>query len=232
MNNSSNIQMNKQNDYLGGDLKNGIILNEPNISAVPLTSSHSIENGNSGNSGNNSLNVSNNESTNTNVPSNTSVENSNDLHEHFTDDEPPFHYIGSDIVPNLIEGHKRKFPQYSWMHLDMCSDKLPVVDLVLCRATLQHLPLEHIFAALDNISRSGSKYLLATTFLRQDDLKNKHDIGMGDCNSRNLLKEPFCLSDPLVLHSEQDPWHYYLGLWALPLRYDKEPQRNRGFLYS
>lgn len=131
---------------------------------------------------------------------------------------PDFRYIGGDIVPDLIERHRRTHVEREFMELDFVRDELPVCDLVFCRDVLQHLPVADIKDALINISGSGSKFLLATTHLRQVGWRNRRNIQVGKCNDRNLMLSPFNLANPLVIHSEQDAGNKFLGLWELPLR--------------
>ncbi len=131
---------------------------------------------------------------------------------------PDFRYIGGDIVPDLIERNQGNHPEREFLELDFVRDELPVCDLVFCRDVLQHLPVADIKAALINISGSGSKFLLATTHLRQVGWRNRRNIRVGKCNDRNLMLSPFNLGNPLVIHGEQDAGNKFLGLWELPLR--------------
>jgi len=76
-------------------------------------------------------------------------------------------YTGADIVMDLIYKNKERFKHLSNMNfklLDLTSDPLPEVDLILCRDCLVHLSYENIFKALSNIQSSNCKYLLTTTF--------------------------------------------------------------------
>jgi len=108
-------------------------------------------------------------------------------------------YIGADIVKPLIEENKTKYPGVDFRTLDLTSDDLPKVDLVFVRDCFGHLTNENVHKALDNIKRSGSKYLLATSFTHWD--KNP-DIVDGGWKCINLLIEPFNLK-PLYLINEE-----------------------------
>lgn len=134
-------------------------------------------------------------------------------------DELPrsFRYVGSDIVPKLIEQHRASHPDYEFRVADFVNDELPDCDLILCRDALQHLPVADIHRALANFSGSGAKYLLVTTHLRRYGWRNGRDKRVGQCSDRNLMLEPFNLSDPIAIYSERDPGHKFLGLWELPL---------------
>lgn len=129
-----------------------------------------------------------------------------------------FRYLGGDIVPELISQHSAAYPQYDFRVIDFVVDDLPRCDLIFCRDALQHLPIGDIKRALKNFSCSGAKYLLASTYLRKFGWKNARERRVGKCQHRNLLLKPFNLADPIVIFSEQDPGHKFLGLWKLPLR--------------
>jgi SAM-dependent methyltransferase len=128
-----------------------------------------------------------------------------------------FRYVGGDIVPDLIERHKQTYPQHEFQVIDFVVDELPKCDLIFCRDVIQHLPLSDAMTALRNFSRSGARYLLTTTHLRRFGWRNGRDKRVGQCHDRNLLLKPFSLTDPIVIFSERDPGHKFLGLWELPL---------------
>ena len=115
-------------------------------------------------------------------------------------------YIGADIVKPLIEENKTKYPGVDFRALDLTSDDLHKVDLVFVRDCLGHLTNENVKKALDNIKRSGSKYLLATSFTRWD--KNT-DILDGGWKTINLLLEPFALKPIYLINEEFDVSYPY-----------------------
>lgn len=127
-----------------------------------------------------------------------------------------FKYTGCDIVPALIERNAAAYPQHEFRVLDFVADDLPVADLIFCRDALQHLPVADIKKALHNFSRSGARYLLASTHLRRTGWRNARECRVGQCRDRNLLLNPFNLPDPIAVFSEQDASHKFLGLWKLP----------------
>ncbi|MDR3128872.1 MAG: class I SAM-dependent methyltransferase, partial [Tannerellaceae bacterium] len=75
------------------------------------------------------------------------------------------------------------------------SDTLPKVDLIFCKDCLQHLSYKNVQAALDNFKKSGSKYLLVTSYPKT--LKN-YDIYDGDYHPLNLFRKPFHMTRPLL----------------------------------
>ena len=126
-----------------------------------------------------------------------------------------FIYTGCDIVPALIEKNSNAYPQYKFKVNDFVKDGVPVADLIFCRDALQHITVDDIKDALEGFSKSGAKYLLATTHLRRYGWRNGRDIKVGKCRDRNLIYEPFNLPNPLVIYSEQYE-NKFLGLWKLP----------------
>lgn len=107
-------------------------------------------------------------------------------------------YIGADIVKPLIEENKIKYPNTDFRVLDLTNDDLPKVDLVFVRDCLGHLSNENVHKAIENIKRSGSKYLLATSFTKWD---MNPDIEDGGWKCINLMIPPFQLN-PIYLINE------------------------------
>jgi hypothetical protein len=83
--------------------------------------------------------------------------------------------------------------------LTLFASKLPTVDLIFCRDCLVHFSFDDIRRALQNICRSGSAYLLTTTFTEQ---RQNQDIVTGQWRQLNLELEPFSLPKPLSLINE------------------------------
>jgi hypothetical protein len=129
-------------------------------------------------------------------------------------------YVGADIVPELIQRNKSLYGNgcRSFATLDLTSDDLPRVDLVFSRDVMVHLSFEDVFAALNNIRRSGSKYLLTTTFTKR--LANT-DIPTGHWRPLNFQKPPFNFLAPIQIINERctegdGSWgDKSLGLWRV-----------------
>jgi len=103
-------------------------------------------------------------------------------------------YLGADIVPDLIESNQKRFPPpLEFRVLDVTSDALPKVDLVLCRDLLIHLCARDAARALSNILKSGSRFLLASHYF---DRKENAEIPSGDFRPINLTRAPFHLPAP------------------------------------
>jgi SAM-dependent methyltransferase len=111
-------------------------------------------------------------------------------------------YIGADIVASLILDNSKKYAteRVSFVELDLTSSSIPKVDLIFCRDCLVHLSYKDIYRALSNIKRSGSKYLLTTSFI--ETFKNK-DIVTGEWRKLNLESSPFNLGTPLEVIDEK-----------------------------
>jgi len=110
-------------------------------------------------------------------------------------------YTGADIVDALIAANQQRHGRAGlrFRRLNLISDPLPRVDLVFCRDCLVHLPFADIWAALRNIGRSRSEYLLTTTFT---DRTANDDIAMGDWRPLNLECAPFLLPPPVRVINE------------------------------
>ena len=113
-------------------------------------------------------------------------------------------YIGIDIVNDIIKLNLQKFannPNFIFKQLDLITDALPQVDLIICRDTFIHLPNDCILKALKNFKKSGSTFLLTTIYPHEDTVNN--DINLGSWRYINLCSSPFNLPCPLLIINEQ-----------------------------
>lgn len=106
-------------------------------------------------------------------------------------------YTGSDIVSGVIEANTTKFSSatISFKELDVINDTIPKVDLILCRDLLVHLKIQQITEALKNIKKSGSKYLLTTSF--KNTTENIDNGTIGYWRTINLELPPFNMVNPI-----------------------------------
>lgn len=134
-------------------------------------------------------------------------------------DLPGVCYRGLDIVPALIAGNRARFAGSGrdFQVLDVVARVPPQADLILCRDLLVHLPLRDALMALRNFRRSGSTWLLTTTFIARE----INTELAGDWRPLNLLLPPFSLPPPAALITEfctEEDGCYSdksLGLWRL-----------------
>ena len=147
-------------------------------------------------------------------------------------------YTGIDIVPELINSHRRLFAdRLTWKFhvVDIVRDGVGNwstadggdgnYDLVLSRRMLQHLMLSDVMAVLSHLStiRTGDvdrpAFLLASTFAHES---TNRELVSGDAKRGqplNLLIPPISLTPPLCLG--RDYAHgvvSYIGMWSLPVR--------------
>lgn len=131
-------------------------------------------------------------------------------------------YIGADIVPALVEQDQQRYgsAMRRFASLDLTADDLPAVDLVFCRDCLVHLCFEKIAAAVRNLKRSGSVWLLTTTFPQHDE---NHNISDGDWRLLNFERAPFHFPPAEEILNEgctEEGGSYAdksLGLWRIAL---------------
>jgi hypothetical protein len=128
-------------------------------------------------------------------------------------------YFGFDIVEEIIEHNRKKYPnqQYQFECVDILTDPLPGVDLIFCRDCIVHFSYKDAYQAFSNIIKSQAKYLLTTTFPE----KENKDIKTGQWRPLNLCQPPFNFPLPLKLIKdrsklENDPYSdKSMGLWEI-----------------
>jgi hypothetical protein len=128
-------------------------------------------------------------------------------------------YIGADIVAELVADLQARYrkPNVEFVALDVLRDPLPVVDAILCRDLLIHLPNSSCQRLLTKFRRSGATWLLTTTALG---VARNTDVVHGRYRPINLSIEPFSLPPPLMTIREgtggasQDLGRC-LGIWRL-----------------
>jgi len=133
---------------------------------------------------------------------------------------PVSRYIGVDVVPGVVArvrelhgGRGRRF-----LCRDVTFDRLPRVDVVLCRDCLIHFPDGDVHRAVANFRRSGSTWLLATTF---ESRPVNEPVVLGDWRTVNLEAPPFGFPPPELALDDIPAQHgdayldKRLGLWRL-----------------
>lgn len=129
-------------------------------------------------------------------------------------------YVGVDVIPELIARNQSLYAneRTRFVLLDLTRDKLPRVEVILCRDCFIHFSNRHITAAIKNFKRSGSTYLLTNTY---PDWSENQNIRTGDFHYINLLASPFNFPPPLKQIDEKLPneraqfFGKTLALWKL-----------------
>lgn len=129
-------------------------------------------------------------------------------------------YIGIDLVSAAVERARARRPDRDLRVADIRRDALPAADLVILRDALQHLPIADARAALANIARSGSRWLLASTYEGGANV----DVADGGDWCPDLQASPFDLPAPVARIFDGWGWEdpdelrdarKWLGLWPL-----------------
>lgn len=129
-------------------------------------------------------------------------------------------YTGADIVKELVQRNQQHYSASNrrFVELDISRDKLPRVDVILCRDCLVHFSFKVIYSALNNFKRSGSQYLLTTTYTGE---KENINTVTGGWRKLNLQLAPFNFPMPLNLINERSTEangqsaDKSLGLWRI-----------------
>ena len=125
-------------------------------------------------------------------------------------------YIGADIVEDLITSNQTKYPEVDFRCLDITTDLLPPVDLIMVRDCFVHLSEVDIGRAVRNMGRQPPRYILTTTFTG---LREYYDIPTTGWRTINFEKAPFNWPAPIHIINERCPEQggiYHdkcLGLW-------------------
>jgi SAM-dependent methyltransferase len=130
-------------------------------------------------------------------------------------------YIGVDIVPEVISQNKQKYETKNvrFFRADITRDELPQTALILCRDCMVHLSYKDIFLCLHNFRKSGSTYILATTYPGQ--VRRNWNIVTGMWRPLDLQLPPFNFPEPLQLLRDGSgskslfDRNKYLGLWKI-----------------
>jgi hypothetical protein len=126
-------------------------------------------------------------------------------------------YLGLDIVPELIESNKVKYPQFDFKCINIVEEIPAYADMFFVRSVFIHLTNADIMKAINNIKSSGSKYLMATTAFNVDSNKDTKCLML---TKRDLTKPPFNFPKPLEVvmeYSPKNPDELYsaMGIWEI-----------------
>ena len=132
-------------------------------------------------------------------------------------------YTGIDIVPSLIDHHRKEYGRFGWKFIqrDVVQTGLnDTYDIIVSRMMLQHLYLSDVMRVLAAFSNSGSGYLLTTTFSDHTVNRDLPSTTSYRFRQLNLEIEPFSLSTPLCLNRDgpdEPSNNHFVALWRLPL---------------
>ena len=121
-------------------------------------------------------------------------------------------YKAIDVSPLVVKDCNANFPDIDCKVANVIKDKLPKVDLIICRDVLVHLSNENILKAIPNLLKS-CKYILMTTF---DNTENV-DIENGNWRPLDLTKEPFNMPKPemIIFERKWQDKNKYCNLWKI-----------------
>ncbi len=110
-------------------------------------------------------------------------------------------YTGGDISLEVVDAVKARHeaPGRSFIHLDITSDPLPRVDLMMCRDCLFHLKWWLRWAFFENFVQSGTPYLLTTMHYIPVNGRLRANAGF---QRFNPCAAPFNFDDPVETISE------------------------------
>jgi Methyltransferase domain len=113
----------------------------------------------------------------------------------YVERDPSISYLGADIVPALIDKNRTLYSNQNtnFMVLDIRTDKLPSVDLWLCRDVLFHLSNQDVVRAIQNFMDNDIPYLLTSS---HPQCEQNTDIPTGSFRLLNLEKSPYNFCKP------------------------------------
>lgn len=100
------------------------------------------------------------------------------------------HYLGADIVPELIERNNAQYgsPRVRFQQADLSSWAPPPADLIIVRDLLIHLTNEEARCCLRNVAGSGARTLLISNYAG---IRRNGDTFTGGLRMYNLRRPPF-----------------------------------------
>ena len=119
-------------------------------------------------------------------------------------------YCGIDIVEELVSENNKKYAKegIKFIFKNILEDELPKAELILCRDCLAHFSNGNVHKAIKSFVKSGSKYLLTTSYT--ETIEN-FDIVTGGWRKINLLLPPFNFPEPIYIIDEKAPDHIENG---------------------
>ena len=120
---------------------------------------------------------------------------------------PYIDYHGYDIVSDLIDWNRTRYPHYQFTMLDSTQQVMNQADLIFCKDLILHLKSIDIAATLRNFKLSGSRFLLISNNAGTEN-QELEATEPGAHRNVNLTAAPYEL--PAPIWSTQ-----YMALWSL-----------------
>lgn len=109
---------------------------------------------------------------------------------------PSVRYVGLDIVKELIDANRVRYPDLEFDQFDIVSDVPCSADLIFCKELLIHLSNEQVNVALSHMKKSGSTYLMVSNSFGVTNTELEHNY-LGYARPIDLLAPPFSLPPPI-----------------------------------
>ena len=135
-------------------------------------------------------------------------------------------YTGMDIVPDIIEHHKKTYSNQPWtfrVH-DIVAEPLPTsYDLIFSREMTQHLTIADTLRVIQHFSESGSHFSMMTTYPSSSNNERELNLRKHGLNGRyhrqDLERPPYRLTPPVCVRDEKHKGAVeYNALWRLPMK--------------
>jgi SAM-dependent methyltransferase len=123
-------------------------------------------------------------------------------------------YTGLDIVERMMQENQKKYPELTFKYMNLIEEVPPKSDMIFLRSVLIHTSIDGCLKMIENIKKSGSKYLMASTLPYIDENLDTSCLWLV---KRNLQIEPFNFKEPLFLIPEMDrnDINNYMGVWKI-----------------
>ena len=132
-------------------------------------------------------------------------------------------YTGMDIVPDIIEHHKKTYSDQPWtfrVHDIVAEPLTDSYDLIFSRDMTQHLTIADTLRVVQHFSESGSHFAMMTTYPSTTNNERELKLGRrGRFHSQDLERPPYRLTPPICVRDEKRKGGVeYSALWRLPMK--------------
>jgi len=136
---------------------------------------------------------------------------------------PDISYVGYDVSPTMIDLASANGPGRRFELLDVTKETPAAADLIFCKDFVNHIERHHIWAALRNMSASGSRWIMITS---NRGCRNRALWLKTNSSSRkvDLSAHPYKLPEPI--YSD-----HYLSVWKASDIAVRVAERDRNNLF-